>query len=70
MIVEAGWDLVVWWTKADAAKAPKAKMAAEQKQIALGDDVADILAKRGEKMGRLRHRMHGTHVKPGKRDVL
>ena len=33
--------------KAHSAKAPKAKMTAEQKQIALGDDVADVLAKRG-----------------------
>ena len=45
MIVEAGWDLMVQWTKAHAAKASKAKMIAEQKQIALGD-VANMLAER------------------------
>ena len=47
VIVEAGWVLMVEWTKAHTAKAPKAKMTAEQKQIVLGDDVADMLAKSG-----------------------
>ena len=44
---EAGWDLMVKWTKAHTAKAAKAKMTAEQRQIALGDDVAGMLANRG-----------------------
>ena len=65
MIVEAGWDLMVQWTKAHTAKAPKAKMTAEQKQTMLGNDVADdMLAKKGAEES------HGTHVRPRKRDML
>ena len=47
MIVEAGWDLMVQWKKGAHCEGPKRKDDFEQKQIALGDDVADMLAKRG-----------------------
>ena len=44
MIVEAGWYLVV---EAHTIKAHKARKTAEQRQIALENAVADMLAKRG-----------------------
>ena len=39
VIAETDWDLMVAWTKAHAAKAQKATWSAEQKLIALGNDV-------------------------------
>ena len=46
VIVEAGWGQTGKWTKAHTTKAHKAKMAAENKQIALVNAVADILVHR------------------------
>ena len=71
MIVEAGWDLMVKWTKAHTAKASKAEMIAEQKQIALVTkptcwqrEERNVMAPSSPKD------LHGTLVKPRKRDML
>ena len=46
VIVEAGWGQMGKWTKAYTTRAHKAKMAAEKKQMALVNAVADILVNR------------------------
>ena len=47
IIVGTGWKMMVKWTRVHTTKARTANMTAEKKQIALGNDVADMLATSG-----------------------
>ena len=47
MIVDAHWDVMVGWTRAHTTKDQKAHATVEQKQIALGKYVDNMMTKKG-----------------------